>query len=326
MKPLPIGISTFPAISQGNYLYIDKTKSILQILNHPQKIYFLSRPLGCGKTLLVSTIKTILEGHRDLFKGLWIETSNYNWKTCPIIHLDLKLGYSPSPEEFQQELSYLLKSIAEQENLSSIQAPNIGLSFKLLIDKIYTKHLLKPAILIDSFDAPFIRGNNKRDELIKLISILFSGIIRAEQSRGVTLITGEGELPGYPYVSIFGYNVVNINRDPDLTDVCGITKKELFSPVFKDYLEYVLSKVKLYLPERRSTYKFSKITTILELKEAILHFDIWHPLNIFNILSNPYSLVEQIRSAEFLHESAEREQQERSEQYHRDHPDERLDE
>ena len=71
MKPLPIGIQTFSELIEGNYLYIDKTKYIYDLVN-TGKFYFLARPRRFGKSLLLTTLKALFLGKKELFKGLYI--------------------------------------------------------------------------------------------------------------------------------------------------------------------------------------------------------------------------------------------------------------
>ncbi|MDR0913057.1 MAG: AAA family ATPase, partial [Methanobrevibacter sp.] len=71
MKKLPIGIQTFEDIIEDNYLYVDKTKYIYELLNSG-KPYFLSRPRRFGKSLFLSTLKQLFEGNKKLFEGLYI--------------------------------------------------------------------------------------------------------------------------------------------------------------------------------------------------------------------------------------------------------------
>jgi hypothetical protein len=46
MKKLPIGISTFKKIIDGNYLYVDKTKIALDLSENGGGYYFLSRQIS----------------------------------------------------------------------------------------------------------------------------------------------------------------------------------------------------------------------------------------------------------------------------------------
>jgi hypothetical protein len=87
MKKLPIGRQIFSEIIQDNYLYIDKTKDIYNLFARGGKYYFMSRPRRFGKTLLISTLKEIFSGNKELFKGLWIY-DKLQWEKHPVIHLD----------------------------------------------------------------------------------------------------------------------------------------------------------------------------------------------------------------------------------------------
>ena len=70
MQKLPIGIQTFEEFRKENYLYIDKTKQILQMIENG-KCYFLSRPRRFGKSLTISTLESMFKGQAELFKGLY---------------------------------------------------------------------------------------------------------------------------------------------------------------------------------------------------------------------------------------------------------------
>ena len=82
----PIGIQDFRKIREGDYLYIDKTELIHTLLTQGN-YYFLSRPRRFGKSLLLSTIKEIYSGSRELFEGLWI-ADRWDWdKRHPVVHI-----------------------------------------------------------------------------------------------------------------------------------------------------------------------------------------------------------------------------------------------
>ena len=70
-KKLPVGIQTFKDIIEDDYVYIDKTKYIYNLITSG-KVYFLSRPRRFGKSLLISTLKEIFDGNKEIFKDLWI--------------------------------------------------------------------------------------------------------------------------------------------------------------------------------------------------------------------------------------------------------------
>ena len=61
-KGLPIGIQSFEDLRKNDYLYIDKTKYIEQLLQG--KVYFLSRPRRFGKSLFLSTLAAYFRGQK----------------------------------------------------------------------------------------------------------------------------------------------------------------------------------------------------------------------------------------------------------------------
>ena len=86
MQELPIGVQEFSKLRSKEYLYVDKTEQIAKLLSG-SGYYFLSRPRRFGKSLLISTLKELFLGNRELFKGLYIE-DKIEWETFPVIHLD----------------------------------------------------------------------------------------------------------------------------------------------------------------------------------------------------------------------------------------------
>ena len=88
LPKLPTGIQDFQRIRKEAYLYVDKTEAIYRLIAAGNPT-FLSRPRRFGKTVLVSTMEAIFRNQRDLFKGLWIDHSDYQWEEYPVIRLDM---------------------------------------------------------------------------------------------------------------------------------------------------------------------------------------------------------------------------------------------
>ena len=87
MLKYPIGIQSFDQIINGNYVYVDKTALIYSLVTEG-KIYFLGRPRRFGKSLLVSTLEHYFLGHKELFKGLAIDSLEKEWLEYPVFHID----------------------------------------------------------------------------------------------------------------------------------------------------------------------------------------------------------------------------------------------
>ena len=87
---LPIGMQTFEDLRTEGYVYVDKTKYLVDLID-TNKIYFLARPRRFGKSLTISTFDAIFSGKKELFKGLYAEEfmNRPDFKTSPVIWLDL---------------------------------------------------------------------------------------------------------------------------------------------------------------------------------------------------------------------------------------------
>lgn len=56
-KPLPIGISDFKKLRDGNYAYVDKTLLIQEIVEKGTEVALIPRPRRFGKTLNLSMLR-----------------------------------------------------------------------------------------------------------------------------------------------------------------------------------------------------------------------------------------------------------------------------
>ena len=73
----------------GNCIYVDKTDCFHRLVTAPgKKLFFIARPRRFGKSLMITTFKYVFEGRRELFKGLKIDKTDYDWKVHPVIHLN----------------------------------------------------------------------------------------------------------------------------------------------------------------------------------------------------------------------------------------------
>jgi hypothetical protein len=107
MKPISTSTDTFSALIEGGYLYVDKTAQIQRLIEEASGQYFLSRPRRFGKSLLLSTIKAIFEGRRELFEGMAIAESDYSWQRYFVIHLGMGSCQSKSADALETRLSKL---------------------------------------------------------------------------------------------------------------------------------------------------------------------------------------------------------------------------
>ena len=118
MKPIATDTYSFESLIRRGYTYVDKTEFLYPLINDTLgSQFFLSRPRRFGKSLLVSTFKCLFEGRRELFKGLAIDSLDYDWKTYPVLHLDMGSMQRPTVEEFEYFLCQTLDRLAVEHGV-----------------------------------------------------------------------------------------------------------------------------------------------------------------------------------------------------------------
>jgi len=244
MKKLPIGIQTFRKFNSENYLYIDKTKGIYQLLSEGNEYYFLSRPRRFGKSLLVSILKEIFSGNKELFKGLWIY-DKLDWQPHPVIHLDfLGLEYE-GREQLIQTLEFL---VDQNANAYGVQLNQKGYDkrFKELIIKLSAEN--RVVILVDEYDKPIIDYVENQEIKIakenrKVLKTFYGAIKGADEYLAFVFITGVSK---FSKVSIFSglNNLRDITMSASFSTLLGYTEDEL-QVYFKEHMTKMAGKLEI---------------------------------------------------------------------------------
>jgi len=255
MKHLPLGIQTFSKIIEENYLYVDKTKEIFTLLSSGGQYYFLSRPRRFGKSLLVSTLKEIFSGNRELFNGLWIY-DKIEWETYPVIHIDFSKIRYKTPEILEKSLEKTIKKIAKSCNIRLDADSNYKDGFAELIEELSAKN--RVVILIDEYDKPIIDNIDNREIAMGNRGVLkeFYGVIKAsDEFNRFAFITGVSK---FSKVSVFSdlNNLDDITLDKKYTTMLGYTHEELshyfdnrlekLEIEFKKEKQHILKEIKLW--------------------------------------------------------------------------------
>lgn len=234
MKKLPIGIQTFEEIINGGYLYVDKTKQIYDIVTGG-KTYFISRPRRFGKSLLCSTLEEVFKGNKELFKGLWIYDSDYDWEPHPVIRIDMSKIAHKTPEELELALHEKINTIAERNSINITNYQSISGKFEKILYELSKKN--KVAIIIDEYDKPIldnitnIEVADKVRDVLRNFYTLFKNL---DQYLKFIFLTGVTQ---FSKTSIFSglNNLKEISLNKKYADLLGYTQEELES-FFKNYI------------------------------------------------------------------------------------------
>ena len=197
----PIGIQSFEQIIEDCYVYVDKTDLVYK-LTHEGKIYFLSRPRRFGKSLLVSTLKNYYLGHKELFKGLKIDSLEKDWNVHPVFHVDFN-GSNFLDEGVLEKRLYAY--VSEQTGRRAV-------------------------VLIDEYDKPILdvldTDSGLEDRHRNVLKGFYSVFKVADSHLQFVLLTG---VTKFSQVSVFsGFNQPDdISMDGRYETLCGITQDEL---------------------------------------------------------------------------------------------------
>ncbi|MDR2354449.1 MAG: AAA family ATPase [Deltaproteobacteria bacterium] len=246
MKLLPIGVTDFATLRQQDYLYVDKTKYIYELLKE-KKLCFLFRPRRFGKSLLLSTLKAVLQGRRELFDGLWINDSDYNWTPYPVIHFSMSDIDSDTVKGIEDGLINKIKSVAATEKLTVRNSKAPVQVFKSLLERLYRKYDRKVAVLIDEYDSPVFEHIMEpafAAEIHKRLMNFYNVLKSEDDLRGFSLITGINKYAQTSVLTTLG-DLNDLTFKKKYVNICGFTKEE-FDAISPDYLGKILVNLKTY--------------------------------------------------------------------------------
>ena len=280
----PIGIQSFEQIIEDGYVYIDKTDLVYK-LTHEGKIYFLSRPRRFGKSLLVSTLKNYYLGHKELFKGLKIESLEKDWNVHPVFHVDFNGSNFLEEGVLEKRLYAYLRDWERQYGLvSDDDSLDLGGRFMEVLRAAHEQTGLRAVVLIDEYDKPILDVldtdyglEDRHRNVLKGFYSVFKG---ADSHLQFVLLTG---VTKFSQVSVFsGFNQPkDISMDARYETLCGITQEELDS--------YFVEPVSAMA--ERSRCSFEEMKSLLKQKYDGYHFsdnmtDVYNPFSLLNALDS----------------------------------------
>jgi hypothetical protein len=240
---LPVGVQTFEKLRLGGYIYVDKTPYMTPLV--AGGYFFLSRPRRFGKSLLVSTLKAIFEGKKELFEGLWLE-DQHDFKPRPVIHMDFsRLDLSVQPLE-----TVLLNYFSELGHLYSVEVDQGSAkdAFRSLIAGL--SKVERVVVLVDEYDkalTDFLDEPTKRQEHQSVLKGVYGVLKPMDTHLHLVLLTGVSK---FGKLSLFSdlNNLLDISLIPQYAQMLGYTREEIQAN-FPSYLENAAKRLGLSLDE-----------------------------------------------------------------------------
>ncbi len=240
MQTIAKDTNDFPEIRQSKYLYVDKTAWFHRLATAAgEKMFFLARPRRFGKSLMISTLKAMFQGRKDLFEGLAIMDTDWDWENekRPVIHLNMGMCAAADYETFASNLPKVIKRGLLEAGCDYDETSTPSANFGSAIDVLGDKGT-PPAILIDEYDDPVAKAlknpdvaEHVRDSLAPIYGQMKdrSGNIRFLMITGVSKFTK---------LSIFSTlsSLVDISFEDDYATMLGYTEDEL-DRYFAEHME-----------------------------------------------------------------------------------------
>ena len=185
----------------------------------------MSRPRRFGKSLLVSTLQHLFQGHKQLFQGLWIE-DKIDWQPRPVLVINFNdLNYRSM--NLDQALTQQMDLLAAQNQLS-LTATDYKGKFQELIVRLSAEQ--KIVLLIDEYDraiTDLLEDEQKVTEYIATLKNFYS-VLKTTASNHLhwTFLTG---ISKYGKLSLFSdlNNLLDITLDERFAALLGYTQEEL---------------------------------------------------------------------------------------------------
>ncbi len=266
MKKINVEESSFEELRKSDCIYVDKTKYVYELVNDISSSYYsIARPDGFGKSLMCSTLHCLFEGKRELFKGLYIDSTDYSFEKYPVFHFNFGEFDTTSYESFHHDFQRSIYNEAERNGIALERDEPSSMLLEFL-----RKTKKEAVIIIDEHDAPIRRTYKNvelRESIRETLSFFYNVIKNTDEKIRFFFMTG---VTKYTCMTIFsGFNnVTDITFDPDYASEFGYTEEELesnFSEYIDEYMkrkdreyetrEEFLSAVRVYYGGYRFSYE-----------------------------------------------------------------------
>ncbi len=229
LQRLPLGISDFEKLREdgANYLYVDKTRVLLDLLQAGNYL-FLARPRRFGKSLLCSTIKYLYEGRRELYTGLAID-SLWDWsKTNPVVHFSLTDADTGSVESLRESLFSTLARQARPYGIA-LTGRLLPDDFVALLRGIHAQTGRRVVVIVDEYEKPVhdhITDLPMARKMRDVLSSFYGSLKGCDAQLEKVFITGIGRMVR---TSIFSElnQMLDVTLAPEAAELCGYTEAEL---------------------------------------------------------------------------------------------------
>ena len=236
-RKLPIGVQSFEILRENNFLYIDKTQYVAQLLSG--RVYFLSRPRRFGKSLFLSTLAAYFRGEKELFNGLYLaqaeeelarQAKREAWQKHPVLYIDLNAEVYSDERALENILNVHLTQFEKLYGTEPTETTYPS-RFAGIMRRACEKTGQRVVVLVDEYDKPLLQTLDAEQQALheknrNILAGFYSAIKSCDQYIQFVFLTG---VTKFSKLSVFsGLNNLNdISLDNQYAEICGITEEEL---------------------------------------------------------------------------------------------------
>lgn len=255
-KKLPVGISDFRKVIEGNYYYIDKSLFIKELIEISAEIVLITRPRRFGKTLNLNMLECFFsvlnKDSSDLFENLGIHNHKEIMKyqgQYPVIYISFKDEKFDNWNEAKGSIIDIIisqfikyKFILDSDCLDEIeksiyikiingeaQERHYNKALGILSRFLYKYYKQKVMIFIDEYDVPINTGyiNNYYKEVVAFFRIFLSDALKDNQYIEKGVLTGVLRIAKESIFSGLNNLKVYTVMDNHFSSRFGFTEKEV---------------------------------------------------------------------------------------------------
>ena len=235
------GVYDFRIMREDGYVYVDKTALLGDLVTGGRDAYyFISRPRRFGKSLMLSTLKYIFQGKRDLFKGLAIDKLDYDWAEYPVLHFSFAGIKVKTLEAFERNFCLRVKKVLTEAECSWNEEASPDANFNQAITELAKKKGKPVVILIDEYDAPVghaLADAKLASDIRQDLSDFYIQIKECASDVRFMMMTG---VTRFAQLSVFSAlnNLNDLTMDARYATLLGYTEEELDANFDEDLREH----------------------------------------------------------------------------------------
>ena len=231
VRPIATTTSDFPDLRRSGCIYVDKTAYFHRLVTDVgTRMFFLARPRRFGKSLMITALKAIFQGRRELFDGLAIAQTDWAWKKWPVLHFNFGPVDTTDIGAFDAAFVPIVRRCLEEAGAVYDATLPASVNFGLALDTLSAANGGKGVVvLIDEYDAPVSHVLDRpelAEEIRRRLAAFYTVMKDRTDKIRFLMMTGVSK---FTKMSVFSAlnNIVDVSMRRECATMLGYTEQEL---------------------------------------------------------------------------------------------------